>query len=174
MSTEMITIALQSSAFGASGLFPTISATDYFTQSRTKYVLSPEGRTIKSVVGTPSILGDSSGMNTRSPKAIVLRIGTPFVMTAALFNVLPMGSYRAELADLVTKGYVTIMSSVFGILTANTIGSYTGGGLIVYSNITRPNASTVPKGTEIFNSDDNAPNYSDGVAHWYDASGNIT
>lgn len=42
-----------------------------------------------------------------------------------------------------------------------------------YSNTTRPSAASVPVGSEIFNTDDNAPNYSDG-ADWRDADGNIT
>lgn len=53
-----------------------------------------------------------------------------------------------------------------------------------YSNTTRPAADTVAEGTMIFNSDDQAPNWSarfpalnpgdDPVAMWVDASGNET
>jgi hypothetical protein len=80
-----------------------------------------------------------------------------------MFNTLPIGSYRTELADLITKGYVTVTSSVYGVLTAATVGASTSGGLLVFTNTTRPNATTVPAGTEIWNSDDNAPNYSNGT-----------
>ncbi|WP_270577991.1 hypothetical protein [Caldibacillus thermoamylovorans] len=47
------------------------------------------------------------------------------------------------------------------------------GQIPVYTNANRPGANTVPRGTVIFNSDDNMPNYSDG-ATWRDALGNIT
>jgi len=42
-----------------------------------------------------------------------------------------------------------------------------------YDNTTRPDASTVVRGTPIFNTDDNAPNWSDGT-NWRDAAGNLT
>ncbi len=44
--------------------------------------------------------------------------------------------------------------------------------LAVFSNATRP-AQPVSVGTAIFNTDDNAPNYSDGT-NWRDASGALT
>jgi len=43
----------------------------------------------------------------------------------------------------------------------------------VYTNATRPAASSVAVGTQIWNSDDKSPNWSDGT-NWYDSSGNIT
>ena len=43
----------------------------------------------------------------------------------------------------------------------------------VYTNATRPAASSVDEGGMIYNSDDNAPNFSDGT-NWRDAAGNIT
>ena len=43
----------------------------------------------------------------------------------------------------------------------------------VYNNTTRPSAATMKAGSQIWNSDDNAPNYSDGSA-WRDAVGNLT
>lgn len=45
--------------------------------------------------------------------------------------------------------------------------------LPIFNNMTRPNPALVPPGTAIFNSDDNAPNYSDGTT-WLDAMGSIT
>ncbi len=45
--------------------------------------------------------------------------------------------------------------------------------LPVFSNATRPLANTVPVGTEIYNTSDNAPNYSDGT-DWRTAAGVIT
>jgi hypothetical protein len=51
-----------------------------------------------------------------------------------------------------------------------------GGGAPVgttYSNTTRPTASTLPAGTMIFNTDDGAPNWSNGT-NWVDASGDLT
>ena len=50
--------------------------------------------------------------------------------------------------------------------------------LQIYSDLTRPLASAVGavvgvKAVSIWNSDDLAPNFSDGV-NWYDAAGNLT
>jgi hypothetical protein len=42
-----------------------------------------------------------------------------------------------------------------------------------YTNATRPAVSTVTVGTMIFNTDDGAPNWSNGT-NWVDASGNVT
>lgn len=42
-----------------------------------------------------------------------------------------------------------------------------------HDNLSRPDASTVPSYTFIWNSDDNAYNYSDGT-NWRDYGGNIT
>jgi hypothetical protein len=42
-----------------------------------------------------------------------------------------------------------------------------------YTDGTRPSASSVGAGTMIYNSGDNAPNFSDGT-NWRDAIGNIT
>lgn len=42
-----------------------------------------------------------------------------------------------------------------------------------YTNTSRPEANRVSVGTMIFNTDDNAPNWSNGTS-WVDASGNIT
>lgn len=42
-----------------------------------------------------------------------------------------------------------------------------------FTNLNRPNANTFRPGGKIWNSDDNAPNYSDGTA-WRDAVGTPT
>lgn len=42
-----------------------------------------------------------------------------------------------------------------------------------YTNATRPAANTVPAGMQIFNTDDGAPNWSNGT-DWVDALGNLT
>ena len=44
---------------------------------------------------------------------------------------------------------------------------------IVCTDATRPDAATFMPGTKIWNTDDNAYNYSSGSA-WYDALGNLT
>ena len=46
----------------------------------------------------------------------------------------------------------------------------------VYSNATRPAATSVGQGKMIWNSDDHAPNWAGGPSdnHWYDANGNVT
>lgn len=43
----------------------------------------------------------------------------------------------------------------------------------VYSNTTRPSAALFPAGFQIWNTDDNAPNFSDGT-NWRDAVGILT
>lgn len=43
----------------------------------------------------------------------------------------------------------------------------------VFDNTTRPDPTTVAVGTQIYNTDDNAPNYSDGT-NWRDSDGAIT
>jgi hypothetical protein len=43
----------------------------------------------------------------------------------------------------------------------------------VYNNASRPDASTIQEGSMIWNSDDKAPNFSDGT-NWRDAVGNLT
>lgn len=45
--------------------------------------------------------------------------------------------------------------------------------VVLYTNATRPAANTVPASSSIWNTDDNAMNWSDGV-NWRDALGNIT
>lgn len=42
-----------------------------------------------------------------------------------------------------------------------------------FTNASRPDPSTVSRGTRIWNLDSNAPEYSDGT-NWRDADGNIT
>jgi pentose-5-phosphate-3-epimerase len=42
-----------------------------------------------------------------------------------------------------------------------------------YTNSNRPSASSLAAGTMIYNTDDHAPNFSDGT-NWRDAVGNIT
>lgn len=44
---------------------------------------------------------------------------------------------------------------------------------LAYDNDTRPDADTVPEHTSIWNTDDNAHNWSDGT-NWRDANGDIT
>lgn len=45
--------------------------------------------------------------------------------------------------------------------------------LAVYTNSNRPDPSKIPHGSMIYNTDDNAPNFSDGT-NWRDAAGTIT
>jgi hypothetical protein len=52
-------------------------------------------------------------------------------------------------------------------------GAVSGFPFSVYSNATRPAATTYSAGGQIFNTDDNAPNWSDGT-NWRDAVGAIT
>lgn len=45
--------------------------------------------------------------------------------------------------------------------------------VLSYSNTTRPDPSTVTVGVRIWNTDDRAPQWSDGI-YWRDSDGNIT
>lgn len=66
-----------------------------------------------------------------------------------------------------SKGVIAKFASV-GVVTATLFLRPAS-----YSNATRPTASLVPAGVMIWNTDDTAPNYSDGV-NWRDAIGNLT
>lgn len=55
-----------------------------------------------------------------------------------------------------------------GVLTATLIAAPA-----VYTDAQRPAANTVPVGFSFWNSNDNAPNFSDGT-NWRDAAGNLT
>lgn len=77
-----------------------------------------------------------------------------------------LGSGGAHLAPDDGAGKPTLKS----ILT-DAVAALPGGS--VYSNATRPAANTFTAGMMIWNTDDNAPNFSDGT-DWRDAAGNIT
>ena len=71
-------------------------------------------------------------------------------------------------------------ATVAALLELSTLAA-AGAGALIYNNTTRPLANdpmflpalAAGRVAEIWNSDDLAPNYSDGV-NWYDASGNLT
>lgn len=75
----------------------------------------------------------------------------------------------------------TVTPTQEGTVTPAMLAQFSGGAptsLIIYSNTTRPAANAVGavlgvKAVSIWNSDDNAPNFSNGV-NWYDAVGNLT
>ncbi len=46
-------------------------------------------------------------------------------------------------------------------------------GAPIFANVDRPDSSSVATGLEIYNTDDTAPNYSDGT-DWRDAAGSLT
>lgn len=62
---------------------------------------------------------------------------------------------------------------VYGRLTERQLGLVAGPSVFAYSNATRPAATNFTRGTTIFNTDDNAPNVSDGT-NWRDEMGNLT
>lgn len=64
-------------------------------------------------------------------------------------------AFSAEIAYALAQGYITKRST---------------SDVQIYTNITRPDASLYTVGFAIWNSDDNAYNYSDGVV-WRDAAG---
>lgn len=71
----------------------------------------------------------------------------------------------------VVGGYITLG---FTLETGDTAAlGASSAGMASYSNATRPAASTVPAFVPIWNTSDNAPNWSDGT-NWRDASGIIT
>lgn len=83
---------------------------------------------------------------------------------------------RAELeADQVLKAYVVAGTITLGFTEETGDDADVGleAPLASYTNATRPAASAVPLYSAIFNTDDNAPNYSDGT-NWRDATGSIT
>ena len=53
------------------------------------------------------------------------------------------------------------------------LDNLTHGVLNIFSNATRPDASSLPAGSQIWNSSDHQINVTDG-ANWYDAMGNLT
>jgi hypothetical protein len=65
------------------------------------------------------------------------------------------------------------LDRIGGSITFTTNGATDNVTLRVYTNATRPSAASVRRGFQIWNSDDNAPNYSDGSS-WRDAAGNVT
>jgi hypothetical protein len=81
------------------------------------------------------------------------------------------------LNEAITAGTIQLMSTVipasesYWIIAAG--GGGGGGTPPSYSNLTRPAASTEDAGFMIWNTDDNAPNFSDGT-NWRDAFGNLT
>lgn len=66
---------------------------------------------------------------------------------------------------------INCTGTLVGMDFATIIRSQTKTG--IYANATRPAASSLKLGTQIWNSDDNAPNFSDGT-NWRDATGVIT
>jgi hypothetical protein len=78
-------------------------------------------------------------------------------------------------ADQILKQYVqagTITLS-FALETGDLAALGFGSVPISYSDITRPAANTIPTFTPIWNTDDDALNWSDG-ANWRDSNGAIT
>jgi len=82
-------------------------------------------------------------------------------------------------------GHIDIPASSKSLLSFDTgvIFKATTAGLItsklyfqpdVYSNVTRPAATDFPAGASIWNTDDNALNWSDGAGGWRDYAGNLT
>jgi hypothetical protein len=74
------------------------------------------------------------------------------------------------LKALIASGAVTLS---FTEEAADSVALGSQASLRAYSNITRPTAASVPNFTSIWNTDDNAENWSDG-SNWRDTSGVIT
>jgi hypothetical protein len=125
-----------------------------------------------------------------------------FTLTLSHTGLLPNGQPNLNdvlVNDLETGGqfqlrkvpvYVPVGGSITFPLSANGLLSYANGviskfvssGVLtaqlfmqppIYTDVTRPAATTFPVGAMIYNTSDNAPNYSDGTA-WRDAAGNLT
>lgn len=83
---------------------------------------------------------------------------------------------RAELeSDQALKALVAAGTIVLGFEDETGDDATVGldSSLPSYTNALRPDATDVPARSAIWNSDDNAPNWSDGTV-WRDASGSIT
>lgn len=83
---------------------------------------------------------------------------------------------RAELeADQVLKAYVVAGTITLGFTEETGDDAAVGldSTMASYTNGTRPAASAVPIYSSIYNTSDNAPNYSDGT-NWRDSAGSIT
>lgn len=74
------------------------------------------------------------------------------------------------LKALVEAGTLTIDSAVAEAGDSSALNAATGP---AYDNAGRPDATTVPTFSSIWNTDDSAPNYSDGT-QWVDAAGVAT
>jgi hypothetical protein len=75
-----------------------------------------------------------------------------------------------QLKAYVVAGDITL---AFTLETGDSAATGPGSSPVSYSNATRPAASTVPTFSSIWNTDDNALNWSDSV-NWRDALGNLT
>ncbi len=70
-------------------------------------------------------------------------------------------------------GEVGALESILNFLGIRSDADVATVRVAVFTNATRPDPSTLPAGTVIFNSDDAAPNWSDGTA-WRDSAGSPT
>ena len=100
-----------------------------------------------------------------------IRIDDEIILVTAVTNSLFTGTRGQEGTTAVAH---PAKSQVIQVLTAEGFTqAVKDTPLSTYSNGTRPDANSVPAGSMIFNTDDNAPNVSDGT-NWRDMVGNLT
>ena len=71
----------------------------------------------------------------------------------------------------IEAGYITV--TFVEVSAGDSVKTFNSSAGPAYSDATRPSATAVPVVSSIWNTDDNAPNYSDG-AGWRDAAGAST
>jgi len=132
-------------------------------------------------------LGDTSTGNTNYITAFTVEAGIPTANAAS--TILQVEGLNLSVTNLsansaITSGIALRLQSPAGAGTiANRIGIYSSGedrnyfeGSIApgnFSDSTRPSAASLPVGSMIFNTDDNAPNFAT-AGGWRDATGTLT
>lgn len=134
--------------------------------------------------GSPVTLAAGSPSVTLSPSMDPPQPGPAYNVTSKLVPDLSIDPTNGKLNGLSLANYTALQAQVVaGLITFTwtSLPEYFTPGMFaaspiplqIFTNVNRPPASAVDKGTMIFNSDDGAPNWSNGV-DWIDSSGNKT
>lgn len=134
--------------------------------------------------GAPVVLAAGSPVVTLSPSQAPPQPGPAYNVTSKLTPDLSVDPTNGKLNGLVAGDYVALQAQVSAGQVSyawTSLPEYRTPGLYcaspiplqIFTNVNRPLASTVDMGTMIFNSDDGAPNWSNGTV-WIDSSGNET
>jgi len=134
--------------------------------------------------GSPVTLAAGNPAVTLSPSPNPPQPGPAYNVTAKLVPDLTVDPAHGKTSGLTAANYLALQAQVLAGLVSyawSSLPEYLTPGLFaaspiplqIFSNTTRPPANSVDMGTTIFNSDDGAPNWSNG-ANWVDSSGNPT